>query len=155
MARRCYIDQHIIRSDLAARAYGSRPNEYSTQCHDMEPVGMDGRLDWFRWHCRDCDRKYISPRNEKGMARYQCIDCGAWHFVYKGFFDVERSSTVPLRPDEVEGELARAKLAYDSDAHPDEARSNAEWHYGNPEKLAERVETGPWVMVEHIQGVEA
>lgn len=146
MSRRPYIQQKIIKDELAARGYSSRPNEYSSHCTDYEVVGMDGRCDWFRWHCRDCDEKFISRRNEKSMARYQCTECGAWHFVYKGFFTLpdkpNGSETVPLKQSEVDGTLYRAKLVYapDGEAVLDEGS----WFYGHEDYIKSHVGDGPY-----------
>lgn len=106
MGRRPYIDQYIIRDDLHANA--TYKDGYSQHCPNYEPVGMDGRNDWFRWSCRECDKTFISPRSEKRQKYYDCTECGASHFVYKGFFDIDRSPTVPLRPDEVTVDLYHA-----------------------------------------------
>lgn len=105
--RRPYIDPSIIRDGLSAIATHNNDGGYRSHCPQYEPVGMDGRNDWFRWHCRECDQRYISMRAEKRQRYYKCPECGALHFVYKGFFDTDRE-TRPLQPSEVVGPLYHA-----------------------------------------------
>jgi len=145
----------MIRDEL--RPIATHSDGYSQHCSQYEPVGMDGRYDWFRWHCRECDRKYISMRAEKSMKYYECKECGALHFVYKGFFTQpdrkNGSETVPLRPDEVRGVLCRVKLAYVSNGEV--FSPSEEWHYGTEEGLEEKCEKDAWQMMEPIEVVEA
>lgn len=72
---------------------------------------MDGRNDWFRWWCRECERKHISPRAEKHQKFYRCVECDTPHFIYKGFFNLDRRPTEPLTPEEVTCDLYHAECA--------------------------------------------
>lgn len=147
MARRPYIEQLKIKDEFAANATHSNDGGYRSHCPNYEPVGMDGRNDWFRWECRECERTYISPRSEKRQKYYKCRDCGELHFVYKGFFDIDRSETVPLRQDEFHGTLCKAKIEYIP------LDDGGEWYYGSPEWLQEKIQREKYRTVEHIRKV--
>jgi len=150
MGRRPYIEQGHIGDEFRARGYGSKPNGYTTHCTQYEVVGMDGRHDWFRWHCRECDSKYISRRHEKSQKYYQCTECDAWHFVYSGFFaQPSRKNgceTIPLTQDEYSEELCVAELKYGT-LDPDK-------YYGTREWLQERVDKEKYELVSDIKVVE-
>jgi len=152
MARRPYIEQRKIKDEYAANATHSNDGGYRSHCPHYEPVGMDGRNDWFRWECRDCERTYISQRSEKRQRYYKCRDCGALHFVYKGFFSLpdrtNGSETVPLKPHEFEGMLYKAKIQY----KPLDDGGN--WYYGSPEWLQEKIQRDDYETVEHITEVK-
>lgn len=141
MSRRPYIDQSIIRDDL--HAITTYKDGYAQHCPKYEPVGMDGRNDWFRWHCRECDKKFISLRSEKRMKYYDCTECGASHFVYKGFFSQpdknNGSETVPLKPGECNEPLLRFTAQY-----KDSGRTNE--FYGGPSYLRDKAEGDYWTV---------
>jgi hypothetical protein len=141
MARRPYFDPQIIEDELRARPYGSRPDGYSTHCPNYEPVGMDGRNDWFRWNCRECGKKYISQRSEKSQNRYQCVECDAWHFVYSGFFDSDKE-TKPLTPDECHEDLYHAECA-------ENEWGDAPEFYGGMEYICDKIE-GDYFDIERV-----
>lgn len=146
MARRPYIEPRKIRSDLKANAIGRGLAGHSKHVYNYQPVGSDGRYDWFRWNCRNCDRKYISMRAEKRMKYYRCLDCQTDHFVYKGFFSSDKP-TKPLTQSEFDGDLCKAKLAYKG------REDRATWFYGSPEHLQDKIQGEYWETVEPIRKV--
>lgn len=149
MGRRPYIQTDIIRRDLRPNPYGSRPNEYVAGANNKEIIGMDGRNDWFRANCRECGQKHITKRLEKSTAYYQCQNCDAWHHVNKGFFDLKRFETKPLRGDEVNTTLYKVKLDYEPSSF-----DQSDWHYGSKDKLKSKLEDDTWIMVSDIKVVK-
>jgi len=151
MSRRPFIEHEKITDDRRARPYSGIPDEYATHCPRYEPVGLDGRNDWFRWSCRTCDNTYISRRRQKRQVHYQCVECGAWHFVYKGFFapsdKKDGCETVPLRDEEFDGTLCRAKIQYTP------LDNGGDWYYGSPEWLQAKIQQEKYETVEPIEKV--
>lgn len=152
MERRPNIERGAIKNELLATPVQSGSREYSTHCYNTEVVGTDGRNHWFRWECRECERKFISSRNENRQRKFRCPDCESCYFINKGFFNAPDrpggTEVVPLKAEEVDGELYRIKLDY--------AKSDFDqftWFYGTEEYLNEKVESEYWEVVEPMEKV--
>lgn len=135
MSRRPSIQPDLLPKDEYV-PYGTYNEGYSQGAYNKEVVGQK-RGDWFRCECRDCGQKMITNRKENGTRYFKCQSCGKLHHINGGFFTLPSKNhgteTVPLKQEEVDGILCRAKLSYKGDMEPD-------WFYGEPEYLEDKID---------------